>query len=382
MKILLALIKKEIKQILRDPSSIIIAFVLPLISILIYMYGINLDSVRVTMGIKNDDPTPEVATLVKSFGHSKYVNSIYFDNLKDIETAIIRSKIKGAVIIPNDFSTKLARGQNADLLIITDGSEVNTANYVQNYAVSIANSWLMTSKYAGSVKSPSVGAEVRTWYNPDLNSHYFIVPGSIAITMTLIGILLTSLVVAREWERGTMEAMLSTSVKTIHIVLGKYIPYFILGMLSLIFNIFLCVVIFQIPFRGSYLVLLVVSGLFLFTSLGIGLNVSSVLKNQFLASMVAMSVGFMPALMLSGLMFPINSMPVFFQHLTRILPPRYYVSFVESEFMAGGVNSIRLENAIYLTILGLLFFAAVYKNTSMRLEKVSARQPEERQVEK
>ena len=382
MKILLALIKKEIKQILRDSSSIIIAFVLPLISILIYMYGINLDSVRVTMGIKNDDPTPEVATLVKSFGHSKYVNSIYFDNLKDIETAIIRSKIKGAVIIPNDFSTKLARGQNADLLIITDGSEVNTANYVQSYALSIANSWLMTSKYAGSVKSPSVSAEVRTWYNPDLNSHYFIVPGSIAITMTLIGILLTSLVVAREWERGTMEAMLSTSVKTIHIVLGKYIPYFILGMLSLIFNIFLCVVIFQIPFRGSYLVLLVVSGLFLFTSLGIGLNVSSVLKNQFLASMVAMSVGFMPALMLSGLMFPINSMPVFFQYLTRILPPRYYVSFVESEFMAGGVNSIRLENAIYLTILGLLFFAAVYKNTSMRLEKVSARQPEERQVEK
>ncbi len=382
MKILLALIKKEIKQILRDPSSIIIAFVLPFISIMIYMYGINLDSVRVTMGIKNDDPNPEVATLVKSFGHSKYVNSIYFDNIKDIENAIIRSKIKGAVIIPNDFSTKLARGQSADLLVITDGSEVNTANYVQSYATAIANNWLGTSKYSASAKQPVINAEIRTWYNPDLNSHYFIVPGSIAITMTLIGILLTSLVVAREWERGTMEAMLSTSVKTIHIVLGKYIPYFILGMLSLVFNIFLCVVIFQIPFRGSYLVLLVVSGLFLFTSLGIGLNVSSVLKNQFLASMVAMSVGFMPALMLSGLMFPINSMPVFFQHLTRILPPRYYVSFVESEFMAGGVNSIRLENAIYLTILGLLFFAAVYKNTSMRLEKVHARQPEERQVKK
>ena len=379
MKILLALIKKEIKQILRDPSSIIIAFVLPLISILIYMYGINLDSVRVTMGIKNDDPTPEVATLVKSFGHSKYVNSIYFDNVKDIETAIARSKIKGAVIIPNDFSTKLARGQNADLLVITDGSEVNTANYVQSYALAIANNWLATSKYANSSKQPAVNTEVRTWYNPDLNSHYFIVPGSIAITMTLIGILLTSLVVAREWERGTMEAMLSTSVKTIHIVLGKYIPYFILGMLSLTFNIFLCIVIFQIPFRGNYFVLLLVSSLFLFTSLGIGLNVSSVLKNQFLASMVAMSVGFMPALMLSGLMFPINSMPVFFQHLTRILPPRYYVSFIESEFMAGTVPEIVTANAIYLTILGLILFAAVYKNTSMRLEKVPSRPNIERQ---
>lgn len=382
MKILLALIKKEIKQILRDPSSIIIAFVLPFISIMIYMYGINLDSVKVTMGIKNDDPTPEVATLVKSFGHSKYVNSIYFDNIKDIEAEITRSKIKGAVIIPNDFSTKLARGQNADLLVITDGSEVNTANYVQSYATAIANNWLISSKYASSVNQPAINAEIRTWYNPDLNSHYFIVPGSIAITMTLIGILLTSLVVAREWERGTMEAMLSTSVKTIHIVLGKYIPYFILGMLSLAFNIFLCVVIFQIPFRGNYLVLLLVSGLFLFTSLGIGLNVSSVLKNQFLASMVAMSVGFMPALMLSGLMFPINSMPVFFQHLTRILPPRYYVSFIESEFMAGTVPEIVIANAIYLTILGLILFAAVYKNTSTRLEKVSTRTLRERTPER
>ena len=382
MKILFALIKKEIKQILRDPSSIIIAFVLPLISILIYMYGINLDSVRVTMGIKNDDPNPEVATLVKSFGHSKYVNSIYFDNVKDIETAIARSKIKGAVIIPNDFSTKLSRGQSADLLVITDGSEVNTANYVQSYAISIANSWLATSKYAASAGRPAINTQTRTWYNPDLNSHYFIVPGSIAITMTLIGILLTSLVVAREWERGTMEAMLSTSVKTIHIVLGKYIPYFILGILSLTFNIFLCVVVFQVPFRGNYFVLLLVSGLFLFTCLGIGLNISSVLKNQFLASMVAMSLGFMPALMLSGLMFPINSMPVFFQYLTRILPPRYYVSFVESEFMAGGVNSIRFENAVYLTILGLLFFAAVYKNTSMRLEKDSSNHMRERMPER
>ncbi len=382
MKILLALIKKEIKQIIRDPSSIIIAFVLPFISIMIYMYGINLDSVKVTMGIKNDDSSPEVATLVKSFGHSKYVNSIYFDNQKDIEVAIARSKIKGAVIIPNDFSTKIARGQKADLLVITDGSEVNTANYVQNYAMAIANNWLMTSKYAALVKPPAINAEIRTWYNPDLNSHYFIVPGSIAITMTLIGILLTSLVVAREWERGTMEAMLSTSVKTIHIVLGKYIPYFILGMLSLAFNIFLCVGIFQIPFRGSYIVLFLVSSLFLFTSLGIGLNISSLLKNQFLASMVAMGVGFLPALMLSGLMFPINSMPVFFQYLTRIIPPRYYVSFVESEFMAGGVNSIRLENAIFLAILGLLFFMAVYKNTSIRLEKVTPqRGTKERAVE-
>lgn len=368
MKILLALIKKEIRQILRDPSSIIIAFVLPIISFLIYMYGINLDSVRITMGIKNDDSSPEVATLVKSFGHSKYVNSIIFDNMEDIETAILRSKIKGAIVIPNDFSTRLSREQKADLLVITDGSEVNTANYVQNYAFSIANQWLATSKYRSGLQKNLVNVESRTWYNPDLNSHYFIVPGSIAITMTLIGILLTSLVVAREWERGTMEALLSTKVRAIHIVLGKYIPYFLLGMTSMTFNVFLCVCVFQIPFNGSYLILFTISGIFMFTSLGIGLMISTVLKNQFIASMAALSIGFMPALMLSGLLFPINSMPAFFQYLTMIIPPRYFIAFIESEFMAGGVNEIRLANAFYLTVLGLILFAGVYRKTQMRLE--------------
>ena len=373
MKILLALIKKEIKQILRDPSSIVIAFILPIISITIYMYGINLDSVKITMGIKNDDNSPEVATLVKSFGHSKYVNSINFDNMEDIKTAVLSSKIKGAVIIPNDFSSKLSKAQGindrANLLVITDGSEVNTANYVQSYALAISNQWLLSGKYKGLVQKPLINIENRTWYNPDLNSHHFIVPGSIAITMTLIGILLTSLVIAREWERGTMEALLSTNVRAIHIVLGKYIPYFVLGMLSTAFNMFLCVCIFQVPFRGSYFMFFLISGIFLFTSLGIGLMISTVLKNQFMASMVSISVGFMPALMLSGLLFPINSMPVFFQYLTMIIPPRYYISFIESEFMAGGVNEIRLANAFYLTLLGLLLFAGVYKKTQMRLEK-------------
>lgn len=369
MKILLALIKKEFLQIIRDPSSIIIAFILPLISILIYMYGINLDSVKITMGIKNDDNNPEIETLVKSFGHSKYVKSVYFNNLQDIENNIIRSKIKGAIVIPNDFSMKLTRGQVADLLVLTDGSEVNTANYVQNYALQITNNWLSQSKYKYSVAKQVINPEIRFWYNPDLNSHYFILPGSIAITMPLIGILLTSLVVAREWERGTMEALLSTSTKAIHIVLGKYIPYFILGMLSLIFNVFLCVAIFQIPFKGNYLVLLIVSSLFLFSSLGIGLLISTKLKNQFFASMVSLGIGFLPALMLSGLMFPINSMPKFFQYLTAIIPPRYYVAFIESEFMAGTIPEIVIANSILLTVLGFILFIAVYKNTKMRLDK-------------
>ncbi|MBS4759365.1 MAG: ABC transporter permease [Clostridium sp.] len=369
MRILTALIKKEILQIIRDPSSIIIAFVLPLISILIYMYGINMDTVKVKIGIKNDDANTEVSTLVKSFGQSRYVKSFMYDNEHQLTEDIVRSKLKGAVIIPNDFSTNLSRGKIGEVLVVTDGTEVNTANYVQNYSMAILNQWLLTSKYNYLAQKPIISAEIRTWYNQDINSHYFILPGSIAITMTLIGILLTALVIAREWERGTMEALLSTRVRRIDIVLGKYIPYFILGMLSMTFSVFMSVVIFLIPFRGSYPVLFGVSGLFLFTCLGIGLTISSVTKNQFLASQISLGLGFLPALLLSGLMFPINSMPAFFQHLTRILPPRYYITFIESEFMAGTIWEIVIINSIFLTILGLLLFALVYKKTDMRLLK-------------
>ncbi len=369
MKILLALIKKEFKQIIRDPSSIIIAFVLPFISIMIYMYGINLDSVKVNIGIKNDDANPEVTTLVESFGKNKYINSIPYNNEKDITQAITRSKIKGAVIIPNDFSKKLSKGESSEILVITDGSEVNTANYIQNYASSITNGWLMTSKYKYLVTPPIINTELRAWYNQDLNSHNFILPGSIAITMTLIGILLTALVVAREWERGTMESLLSTQVRRIDIVLGKYIPYFCLGLTSMIFNVSMCIGVFKIPFRGNYFVFFLVSSLFLFTLLGIGLLISSKLKNQFLASQVSLGIGFLPALLLSGLIFPISSMPLFFQYLTGILPPKYFIIFVESEYMAGTIFEIVVINSIFLTILGAILFILVYKSTNMRLEK-------------
>ena len=369
MAILNALIKKEFLQIIRDPSSIVIAFVLPLLSILIFMYGINMDTASVTIGIKNDDANPEVATLVKSFGHSRYINSVIYDNEKDLTNALIRSKIKGGIIIPNDFSKKISKGQTADILVITDGTEVNTANYVQSYSMSILNQWLNTSRYAPLVKQPLISPDMRVWYNQDLNSHYFILPGSIAITMTLIGILLTALVVAREWERGTMEALLSTRVRKIDIVLGKYIPYFTLGMLSVAFNVFMCTVVFKVPFRGNYIILFTVSGLFLFTLLGVGLLISSKLKNQFLASQVSVGIGFLPALMLSGLMFPINSMPIAFQWLTMVLPPRYFMTFIESEFMAGTVWEVVWFNSVFLVILGLFLFTLVYKSTEMRLMK-------------
>lgn len=370
MKILEALIKKEFYQISRDPSSILIAFVLPLMLLIIYMYGINLDTVKLSMGIKVDDPSQQVVTLVDSFKHNRFVTPYIYDNPQKMYDDLTGSKLRGLVIIPNDFSSKLDRNEIASVQVIADGSETNLANYVQNYSKTIFAQWLnSSSKYNKKIPPSLINVDSRYWYNQDINSHYFVLPGSLCITMTLIGMLLTALVIAREWERGTMEALLSTKVTRMQIVLGKYIPYFILGMISMSFSVFMCINVFQVPFRGHLWVLAGFSALFLITAMGQGLLISTILKNQFTASQAALVAGFLPGLMLSGLIFPINSMPLPLQWFSTIIPARYFVTCIQSEFMTGTVPEVIIPNCIFLGVLGLILFGLVYKKTQMNLEE-------------
>lgn len=368
MRILSAFIKKEFLQIIRDPSSIMIAFILPTLLSLIYMYGINMDSVNIWLGLKLDDANPQVMTLAKSFSNNNYIRTHIYDDKDAMYNDIVNSKLQGAVIIPGDFTASLHSRRTAQVLVITDGSETNTANYVQSYASGIIYQWLETMHYSKQQVN-LINPQLRIWYNAELDSHYFILPGSLAVTLSLVGILLTALVVAREWERGTMEALLSTRLTRLQFVLGKYFAYYVLGMCSLCFNIFLCVTAFAIPFRGSHLMIFLVGSLFLLTCMGIGLLVSTIFKNQFLASQVSLLMGFLPALLLSGLMFPISSMPAFFRYLTAVLPQRYFVSFIESEFLAGTIGHIVFINTAYLSCLCLVLSFLVYKNTWARLEK-------------
>ena len=370
MNIYFALIKKEFYQIIRDFSSILIAFVLPLMILFLYRYGVNLDTVKITLGIKNDDINPKLSTLVNSFNHSDYIKTRYFYSKDEMYKEIQNSRLKGAIILPNDFTRNLINNKKADVLVITDGSEANLANFVQSYCMSVLNLWLsQNSDFKFQTRKPLINSDIRFWYNQDINSHFFILPGSLAITMNLIGMLLTALVISREWERGTIESLYATRITRMNFVIGKYVPYFILGMLSFIFNIFLCTVIFQIPFRGNIFVLILVGGLYLFCCLGVGLTISSSYKEQFSSSQMALSFGLLPALMLSGLIYPISSMPKIFQYLTAILPPRYFIIFIQSEFMAGTIWKIVIINSIFLGILGILLFFLVYRNVNLRLEK-------------
>lgn len=353
-----ALIKKEYYQIVRDPSSILIAFVLPLILLLIYMYGINLDAIKTDIGIVNEDRTSRTELLADSFQNNAYINLYRFSTREEAYQELNDSRIGGVVIIPQDFERKLSAGSGASVQLITDGSESNTANYVQNYVNAIITNWYAQTWGSGS--SAGITMQTTFWYNQEMDSHYSIVPGSLAITMTLIGILLTGLVIAREMERGTFESLLASGVPKIYILLGKYIPYYLLGMASCVFNLFLCVEVFDIPFRGSYMSLFVAGTVFLFNCLGIGLFISIKMKTQLLAGQLSFMLGFLPSLLLSGLIFPIQSMAPIFQYLTNIVPARYFLVIIQNEFLVGAQGSLYYYNILYLIILGSVFFAIVY----------------------
>ncbi len=360
-----ALIKKEYYQIVRDPSSILIAFVLPLILILIYMYGINMDVIKTDIGIVNENRTSRTEILEASFQNNKYINLQHFSTREEAYRELNDSHIGGVVIIPQDFERKLAAGAPASLQVITDGSESNTANYVQNYVNSIVANWY--AQVWGSGSASSITVQTMFWYNQEMDSHYSIVPGSIAITMTLIGILLTGLVIAREMERGTFESLLASGVPKIYILLGKYIPYYLLGMASCIFNLILCVGVFGIPFRGSYFFLFIAATVFLFDCLGIGLLISIKMKTQLLAGQLSFMLGFLPSLLLSGLIFPIQSMAPVVQYITNVIPARYFLSILQNEFLVGTQGSLYYYNVLFLFLLGSLFFGIVYSALPKKL---------------
>lgn len=368
MKIVRALVIKEFYQIIRDPSTLLIAFILPFILLCVYRYSLNLDTNTVFVGLKVEDSQAKVSGLISAFEHTKYLRVKRFYNRPEMEKELVKGDIRGMIIIPNDFSKKLGRGETAEVQIITDGSETNTANFVANYPTAVINQWLR-EQYAYRRKNPpSVNIISRYWYNEELKSNWFVLPGALSVIMTLVGILLTALVVSREWERGTMEAIITTRVTKTDIVLGKYIPYFILGMLSMAFCVFCCVVLFRVPFRGSYLIFAGISGLFLLTLIGQGLMVSTLAKNQFTASQAALTSGFLPALMLSGLVYPISSMPRPIRLMSNFISARYFVGCSQNLFMAGNVWDIFIPNSLFMIFMGIVFFFLVYRYTAQRLE--------------
>lgn len=358
----LALVRKESLQIIRDPSSMLIAFVLPVILLFIFGYGVSLDPNHMKVGVVIESPSPATNDLASSFRASKFFEaSIGFDR-RQYEELLKEGKLKGILVVPANFSSGLAQGA-AQIQLIVDGSEPNTATFVKNYMQGMVMTW---AAQQGNITMP-IDVSSRLWFNPELTSRYFLVPGSIVIVMTLVGTLLTALVVAREWERGTMEAMMATPVGAVELLLGKIIPYFLLSLVSMTLCLLLAVFLFGVPFRGSFLALYLISATFLIPALGQGLLISAATKNQFLASQIALLSGFLPAVLLSGFVFDIASMPRWIQYLTYIVPARYFIPPLQTVFLTGDVWPLFLGNMAMMLIIGVILFSLAAHSTRKRI---------------
>jgi ABC-2 type transport system permease protein len=368
----LAVARKEIVQILRDSRSLIIVLIMPVVLVLLFGYGVNLDFKGLPVYVYDRDGSQQSQDLLKRFQASEYFDvRQVVSNYPALIRALDDGHAKMGIVIPWDFSQRLSDGRPAEIQALVDGSDDNTANVligyaqavVQGYSVDIQVNWLRTR---GQVVPPApVNVENRTWYNEDLESSAFIVPGVLALVMSVIGAFLTSLTIAREWERGTMEQLISTPVTPVEIMLGKLAPYFAIGMFDVIVCAVIAVYWFQVPFRGSPVTLLLSSAMFLVVVLALGFYVSVIAKSQLAASQIALLSTFLPAFLLSGFLFPIEQMPAVLQWITRILPPRYYVSVLKKIFLKGTPTALLYADlvplAVFALVLTLLATASFHK---------------------
>ncbi|MGA3160539.1 MAG: ABC transporter permease [Terracidiphilus sp.] len=372
---LLAIAGKEVVQILRDTRSLIIVVLMPAVLVLLFGYGVNLDLKGLPVYVLDQDGSQQSQDLLKHFQASEYFHvARVVSNYLALTRAIDDGYAKMGIVVPWDFSQRLRDGRPVEIQAIVDGSDDNTANVligysqavVQGYAAQMQIDWLRSRGL--SIQPAAMNVETRTWYNEDLESSAFIIPGVLALVMSVIGAFLTSLTIAREWERGTMEQLISTPVTAMEIMLGKLAPYFVLGMFDTIISALIAIYWFQVPFRGSWVTLMVASAMFMIVVLSLGFFISVLAKSQFAASQIALLITFLPAFLLSGFLFSIEQMPIVLQWITRILPARYYVSVLKKIFLKGTPAAMLYADLIPLVVFTLVLALVATRSFHKRLE--------------
>lgn len=363
-----AMIRKESLQILRDPSSLLIAIALPILLLLIFGYGVSLDARHVPIAVVEEARTPAAEGFVAGLRHSPWFIPRSYPDIHDAVAALQRQDVDGILWLRENFGRSMESFRDHGVHVVVNGVDDNTARLVEGYLQNTWEGWLEQRNLRGRTLSfLPVGLDMRILYNPNVRSRDFLIPGLIAVIMTLIGALLTSMVVAREWERGTLESLFSTPVTIPEILLGKFLPYFVLGMAGMGISVLMGHYLFEVPLRGSLFVLTVTSALFLTTALGMGLVISTVSKNQFVAGQIAIVFTFLPAFILSGFIFDIHSMPLFIRILTHIIPASYYVTILQSLFLAGDIPGVVWPNAAALLLFAIFLFAVLFRISRKRI---------------
>jgi len=363
------LVRKEFLQIVRDPSSIAIAFLMPVFLLILFGYGVSLDAEHVPVALVVEQPSADTADFVASFRGSKYFAPSDVATMPRAIERMLEGRVDAIVRLRADFAQRLRRPDGAPVQLIVNGVNANTARLIEGYVQGAWSGWLrQRSEAQGQMLRIPVEVEHRVWFNSALRSRNYLVPGLVVVIMTLIGALLTAMVMAREWERGTMEALMVTPAAVSEILLGKLIPYFVLGTGGMLLSVAMAVWLFGVPLRGSLWLLWLTASLFLLVALGMGLLISSLAKNQFIAGQLAIIVTFLPAFLLSGFIFDIDSMPAVVQVITHAIAARYFVAIATTLFLAGDVWSVVLPNALALLAMAALFLGLTWRKTRKRLE--------------
>jgi ABC-2 type transport system permease protein len=367
-----ALVIKESLQVLRDPSTLLIAFVLPPIMFFLFANAVSLDMKGLQFGVVLEGGGDASRSLAAAYSATPYFVTTQARDRRTLDAQLELGVIKGYVVIPADFDERqLGPASHSVLQVITDGSSPNTAAFVSNYAEGVMQSWQAGYESGSALNAAQVAVvtvEPRFWFNPELDSRRVLIPGAIAIVMTMIGTLLTALVVAREWERGTLEAMMSTPAGLLELLISKLAPYFVLGLLATLGCTALATMFYDVPLRGSYAALMLISAVFLVPALGQGLLISTLAKNQFVASQLAVFSGFMPAFLLSGFLYDIDSMPGWLQTFTQIIPARHYVASLQTVFLAGDLWPQFNRDMLAMLAIGVLFFGLTLAKSHRRLD--------------
>ena len=371
---LAAVARKEFLHVLRDPRALGIAIVLPMIMLMIFGYALTLDLDRVPLTVWDQSRTPQSRELVSRFEGSRYFTVVErAGSYQEVTEAIDHGRTMMALVIPADFGRRVASERTTQVQVLADGSDANTTTLALSYAESIVRSYsqeiLVEKARRMTGHAPALPMELRprAWFNTDMESKIFIVPGLIAVIMMLITALLTSLTVAREWETGTMEQLISTPVRRSELILGKLAPYFVIGMVDMLLSVLAGRFLFEVPIRGSLLLLFGVSAIYLVGALALGIFISAMAKTQLLASQAAFVATFLPGFLLSGFMFDIGNMPKAMQVVTYFIPARYFVTFLRGLYLKGTGLAQLWPECLLMVAFGALMLLLAIRSFKKRL---------------
>jgi ABC-2 type transport system permease protein len=372
---LAAVVRKESLHVVRDWRSLTLALAIPIIMILLYGYALTLDLRNVPTVVWDQSRSPQSRELLSLYQGSPYFSITgYHDNYRDLQLAIDRGKAMVAIIVPYDFADKVQSGKHVTIQVIVDGSDANTSRLATGYATGIGmiyarnvGSERMQLKGSGQL-NPPVELIQRAWYNPDLRSQNVLIPGIIALVMIVVAAMLTSVTVAREWETGTMEQLISTPLRGPELIVGKVIPYFLIGMTDVAMAVVMGKWIFNVPVVGNAGLLFAMAALFLTGALFFGLTLSIVLKSQTLANQMAIMTGFLPTLLLSGFVFAIENMPLPLQIITYIVPARYFIAILRGIYLKGIGLEILWVDALFLAVYSVIMITIANRKFRFKLE--------------